>query len=112
MGEAKRVNPRIVDQDIDVALAKLDRAPRDLARARGITKIGRNKIRMPARRAYFGNRLFAAFRIPAYDQYMDAQLGQFVGYGATYAACTSGNERARHVRTPSHLTSMPKKPTV
>ena len=53
MGEAKRVNPRIVDQDIDVALAKLDRAPRDLARARGITKIGRNKIRMPARRAYF-----------------------------------------------------------
>jgi hypothetical protein len=67
---------------------------------------------MPARRAYFGNRLFATFRVPAYNQYMDAQLGQFVGYGATYAACTSGNERARHVRTPSHLTSMPKKPTV
>jgi hypothetical protein len=55
VGDAKWINPRIVDQDIDVAAAKLDRAPRDVTRARTVAKIRRNKVRLAARRTYFGN---------------------------------------------------------
>jgi hypothetical protein len=47
VGDAKWINPRIVDQDIDVAAAKLDRAPRDVTRGRTVAKIRRNKVACP-----------------------------------------------------------------
>jgi hypothetical protein len=48
MGGAKRINACIVDQDIDVAVAKLDRAFGNVTCARSVAKVGRNKVRLPA----------------------------------------------------------------
>jgi hypothetical protein len=57
-----------------------------LTRTRRIPQVGRNEVRLPARRSNFGDRLFTPFDIPAYDKDMDAQLGQLVGHSATNAA--------------------------
>jgi hypothetical protein len=48
------------------------RLSRDRSRARSIAKIGRDEIGFPARRPYFGNRLFTAFHVAAHDHNMNA----------------------------------------
>ena len=54
-------------QDIDMAVSKFDRSSRNLTGTRSIPKLRRNEVSLPARCPYFGNRLFTAFHIPAYD---------------------------------------------
>jgi len=67
MGGPKRINSRIVDQDINITVSKFDRSSGDFTGTRSILKVRRNKVRLPARCSYFRNRLLAAFHISAYD---------------------------------------------
>src|SRR5262249_60206183 len=91
VGRPKRINSGIVDQDIDMAVAKLNRFSRNLTDTGCIQQVRRDKIRLPSRRTYCRNRLLPVFRIAAYDQDMDAQLGKFVGGRPTNAARTAGS---------------------
>jgi hypothetical protein len=50
-----------------VAVSELDSFFRHFARARRVSKIGRNKIRATSGCADFGNRPLAALHIAAYD---------------------------------------------
>jgi hypothetical protein len=102
MRRDKRINTRIVDQDIDMAVSKFDRSSRNFTCTRSVAKVSRNKIRLPARCAYFGYGLFTPFRISAYKQYVHAQPSQFVGHGPTNTAGPSRNKCDRgHLRNPS-----------
>src|SRR5262249_48199937 len=75
----ERENPRIVDQNIDMAVAELDRSLGHGARARRVAKLRRDKIGFASCGTDVRNRLLAAFCIAAYDDDMDANLGQFIG---------------------------------
>src|SRR2546427_10446974 len=79
MGRAEREHPRVVDQNIDMAVAEIDRPSRHFAGARRVSKVRRNKIRLPSCGANLSDRLLAALDIAAYDQDMDAKLGEFIG---------------------------------
>src|SRR5262249_19245906 len=68
---AERIDARVIDQDVDMAASQLDGPSRERTGARGVAKIGRDEIGFPARYPYFGNRLFTAFRVAAYDHDMN-----------------------------------------
>ena len=74
MRRPEREDPRIVDQNIDMAVSELDRSSRHFARARRVPKVRRNKIRFASCCADFRNRLLPALRIAAYDYDVDAKL--------------------------------------
>jgi hypothetical protein len=93
MGQPKRIDSRVVDQDIDLAVSKLDRPSRHFSGTRSIPKVRRNEVRLSTRCSYFGNGLFSAFHVATYDHNMDGQLGQFVRYGATNTTCSSCDKR-------------------
>jgi len=78
MRRPEREDPRIVDQNIDMAVPELDGSSGHFPRARRVSKIRRNKIRFASCRTDFRNRLLAAFRIAAYDYDMDAKLASLL----------------------------------
>jgi len=61
----EREDPRIVDQNIDMAVSELDRPAGCCARTRGVSKIRRHKIGVAARCTDLRNRLLAACRTAA-----------------------------------------------
>src|SRR5689334_15255905 len=85
-------DPCVVDQNIDMAISDLDRLLRHGARARSVAKVRRNKIPSPSRGADFLDRLFAALRIAANDQNVDAELCQLIGHGPANAAGSPRNK--------------------
>jgi hypothetical protein len=101
MRRHERVDARIVDEDINLAVSKFDRSSRNFTGTRGVPKVRRDKVRLSTGCSYFGDRLFAAFHIPAYDQHVNAQLGQFVSDSSTNTTRRSGNECGRiHFEAP------------
>jgi len=101
MGWPERIDAGVVDQDIDAAVAKLDRFFRNLTGTRSIVKIGGDEVGLPARRSYLRDRLLAAFHISTYDQYVDAQLRQLVGGGPANSAGPACNQcGCRHLPNP------------
>src|SRR5207244_6619866 len=98
---AERVDPRIVDQNIDTAVTELDRSSGHFARAGRVSKVRRNKIRFASCCADFRNRLPPALGIAAYDNDMDSKLGQFGGCRPANPARSSCNQCCRRIG--SHL---------
>src|SRR5262249_55947972 len=99
---AERIDARVIDQDVDMAASQLDGPSRERTGARGVAKIGRDEIGFPARYPYFGNRLFTAFRVAAYDHDMNTWLRRVVGHPPADSAGRSGDECChRHSRSPS-----------
>src|SRR5205807_7252793 len=101
MRRPEREDPRIVDQNIDMVVSERDRSSRHFARSRRVSKVRRNKIRFASCCADFGNRLLAALYITAYDQDMDAKLGQFIGCRPANTARSSCNKCCQRIS--SHL---------
>src|SRR5439155_22761930 len=97
----ERKDPRIVDQNIDLAVSEFDRSSRHFARARRVSKVRRYKMRFASCCADVRNRLLAAFRIAAYDDDMDAKLSQFIGCRPANTARSSCNECCQRIG--SHL---------
>ena len=89
---AEWINPGVVDQDIDMAISELDRFFGDFPRARGISQIRRNKIRFASCSSNLRNCSLPALGIPADDDNMVAELGQFVGRSPADSARPSGNK--------------------
>ena len=81
--------------------SEFDRSSGQFARARRVSKVRRNKIRVVSCCADFRSRLLAALYIAAYDQDMDAKLRQFIGRRPANTARSSCNECSR--RIDSHL---------
>jgi hypothetical protein len=75
MGRSKWKNSGVVDQDVDLAASKIDRSSRRFPGARRIAKIGRKEVGLTACRAYFRDRLFAAFDVSSDNHDMDTQFG-------------------------------------
>src|SRR2546423_15198617 len=73
----ERVDPGIVDQDIDLAVAELDCSSRHVARARRVAQVRRKKIRFASCGTDVCNRLLPALRIAADDDDMHAHLPGF-----------------------------------
>jgi hypothetical protein len=101
MRRPERVDPRIVDQNIDMAVTELDRSSRHFAHAGRVSKVRRNEIRFASRCADFRNRLLPALRIATYDYDTDAKLGQFSGCRPANPARSSCNQCCRRIG--SHL---------
>ena len=95
MRRPERVDPRIVDQNIDMTVADLDRSSGHFARAWRVAKVRRNKIRFASSGADVCNRLLAALRIAADDDDVDAKLGQFRGCRPANPARSSCNKCCR-----------------
>src|SRR5438552_1503745 len=74
MGRSEREHARVVDQNIDMAVAKFDRPSRHFAGARRVSKVRRKEIGFPSCGPDFGNRLLAALHIATYDHDVDAKL--------------------------------------
>src|SRR2546428_9038372 len=79
MRRPERVDPGIVDQHIDLAVAELDGASGHFASARRVSKVRRKKIRFASCGMDVRNRLLPARRIATYDDDMHTKLGQFIG---------------------------------
>src|SRR2546423_10624476 len=87
----ERVDPGIVDQNIDLAVAELDGSSRHVARARCVAQVSRKKIRCASCGTDVRHRLLPALHIAADDDDMDAKLGQFRGDRPANPAGSTGN---------------------
>src|SRR3954468_6038913 len=96
---SEREHPCIVDQNIDMAISEFYRSSRHLARARRVSKVRRDEIGFTSCRANLGNGLVTAFHIPAYDQDMDTEPGQFFRCRPANSARAPGNKCCRGVGT-------------
>jgi len=103
----KRINPCIVNQNIDVAVSELDGFLGHFPCTGCIPKIRGNEIRFTACCTNFLNCLSPALRTAPDNYRMDAKLSQFVGCRAADSACSSGDKSGRntacHVQIPLGL---------
>jgi hypothetical protein len=105
---AKREDPHVVDQNIDMAISEFDRLLGNRARARRVAKVGGNKIRSASCGADFLNRPLAAFRIAANDQNVGAELGELNCHGPADTAGSSSNKSCRiHLQFPFSVSLSP-----
>src|SRR5579863_337340 len=88
----ERIDPRIVDQNIDVAISEFDRPFRHVACASCVSKVRRNKICVASCPANFVDRVLPALGIPAHDQDMDPNLRQFLGRRTTDSTRSSSDK--------------------
>jgi len=88
----ERIDPSIVDQNIDVGISEFDRPFRHVACAGCISKVRRNKICLASCPANFVDRVLPALGIPAHDQDMDAKVRQFLGRRTTDSARSSSDK--------------------
>jgi hypothetical protein len=71
MSRAKGINSGIVDEDIDMPVAKLDRASGDCTGTRSVPKVRLNEVCLSARRSDCCSRFLATLLVAANDQYVD-----------------------------------------
>src|SRR5580698_8360400 len=103
MSGPERIDPRIVDQNIDVAASEFDRFFCHLACTGCVTKIRGNKVRFASCSPNFIQRAVPAFRAAPYNQNMNTKQSELLGCGATDSARSPGDECRRtdcHVQIP------------
>ena len=78
MGRPERIDPRVIDQNIDMTISEFDRSFRYIACARCVSKVSGYEIVLASCCADFGNRFLAALRVATHDQNLRAKLSQLV----------------------------------
>ena len=63
MGRPERIDPRVIDQNIDMSVSEFDRSFRHIACARSVAKVRGYEIGPASCCADFGNRFLAAFEV-------------------------------------------------
>jgi hypothetical protein len=93
MCRPERIDPRIIHQNIHMAVSEFDRSFGHFAHARCVPKVRGNEIRFASCSTDLRNCLLSSGRIATYDDDMDAKLSQFIGCRPANPACSSGYQR-------------------